>query len=130
MLKHHLKFTSLLFLATALFCYFPATSDSASADVPEVVTPDEKVDPPAVKMLLEVQSASWCGPCRKMKASGVLEDLKKLGWEVKMVPNGIGRMFPSFRVTINGKSETLKPGYSNKSSLLDKINKAKESLTR
>lgn len=129
MLKHHLKFTSVLFIITAAFCYLPATQGSQETEAPEIVTPDKKVDPPESKMILEVQTASWCGPCRKMKASGVLEDLKKLGWEVRIVEKGLGRMYPTFRVTIKGKQETF-TGFSSKSRLISKLNTIRKRLDK
>ena len=129
MLKHHLKFTSVLFVITAAFCYLPATQGSPKVDTPKIVKPDDKVDPPAVEMLLEVQSATWCGPCRKMKASGVLDELKSLGWEVKIVSKGLGRMYPTFRVTIKGKQETF-TGFSSKPRLISKLNTISKRLKK
>ena len=113
-------------------CYFfvpeykTEVSDTHVEDRTEEST--EEVKPSVQKSVLECQVADWCAPCRAFKRSGAIEELKAKGWTIKYVTN-IGTKYPSFRVVIDGKSETFS-GYSNKSGLYRKIRQIKERLTR
>jgi len=75
----------------------------------DVDVEDEKVEPRGV---IEVQIADWCSPCRKFKAAKIMDELREAGWEVRVV-SGIGKYYPSFRVTIDGESRSWS-GYSSK----------------
>lgn len=86
----------------------------------QVVTPDKDVSPavepkeePKTMGVIELQLADWCGPCRKFKASGIIEELEANGWKIKYVSN-LGKKYPSFRLRIKDKSSTW-TGYSSKS---------------
>ena len=95
---------------------------------PQRETQQDKKEEVKPTSIVECQLADWCGPCRAFKRSGAISELEKAGWSIKYVTN-IGKKYPSFRVVINGKSETFS-GYSSKSGFFKKIKAAKERLTR
>ena len=107
--------------------YKTQTSDTHVEDRTEETTEDVK---PVVenKSTIECQLADWCGPCKAFKRSGAIKELEAKGWTIKYV-DGIGKSYPSFRVTVNGKSQTFS-GYSNKSAFYRKVRQIKERLSR
>ena len=86
------------------------TPDGAKDEIVKV----EPVVVPVKTALIEIQSADWCAPCRKFKASGIIKELKAQGWDIKYVSN-LGKSYPTFRVWVDGKSKTWS-GYGSKSS--------------
>ncbi len=105
--------TAIVILAAAhLFCV-PALDDIKAENTLPIVKVEVEDDKPATKGVIELQLADWCGPCRKFKAAGIITELEKAGWTVEY-NNDMSRKYPTFRVTIDGKSKTWS-GYSSKS---------------
>ncbi len=112
-MKIHLILSAVVFLLTFFFCK-PA----------EQPVDEDKRDPivevaPVKTAIIEMQLADWCGPCRAFKRSGAIKELEKEGWTIKYSDN-IARVYPSFRVWVDGESKTFS-GYSNKSSFFRKL---------
>lgn len=129
-MKSHLLLSIVLFGWT--YVYYHPQSTANEVDVQPVVEDEVKPAPePVVKKVLEVQTASWCRPCKQMKKDKTLEELQSQGWEIKYVDdikNSRGkRSFPSFRVRIGDKSKAW-IGYSSKASLIKKVNDLYEQL--
>ncbi len=105
--------TAIVILAAAhLFCV-PALDDIKAENTLPIVKVEVEDDKPATKGVIELQLADWCGPCRKFKAAAIITELEKAGWTVEY-NNDMSRKYPTFRVTIDGKSKTWS-GYSSKS---------------
>ncbi len=97
--------TAIVILAAAhLFCV-PALDDIKAENTLPIVKVEVEDDKPATKGVIELQLADWCGPCRKFKAAGIITELEKAGWTVEY-NNDMSRKYPTFRVTIDGKSKT------------------------
>ena len=104
--------TATLFIAAAhLFCV-PASHDIQADNFLPVVEVEVVDVQPKTKGVIELQLADWCAPCKKFKASGIIKELEEAGWTVKY-SNDIARKYPSFRLTIDGKSRVWS-GYSSK----------------
>ena len=104
---------AILFIAAAhLFCV-PASHDIQADNFLPVVEVETVEVQPRTKGVIELQLADWCGPCRKFKAAGIISELEEAGWTVKY-SSDIARKYPSFRLTIDGKSRVWS-GYSSKS---------------
>ena len=69
--------------------------------------------------IIEMQLADWCGPCKRLKASGAIQELEKQGWTI-VYTDGIANSYPSFRVWVDGESKVF-TGYSKKSSFFTRI---------
>ena len=126
-MRHHLLISFVLFLAS-MFFYCPwasETVDNAPVEQEEIVEP-EVLPEPVKTAIIEIQSADWCGPCKKFKASGAIKQLKAAGWEIKYV-KGLSKTYPTFRVWVYGKSKTWS-GYSSKKGFFDTMNKHVETL--
>lgn len=91
-----------------------------------IVIVDEDEEPEYAGKL-EYMTASWCSPCKKMKADKALEAARALGYEV-VENSGLGRRYPAFRLTVNGRSKSW-TGYSSKSRFLNNIKKYQEQLS-
>ncbi len=105
--------TSIVILAAAhLFCV-PALDDIQAENTLPIVNVEVEDEKPASKGVVELQLADWCGPCRKFKAAGIIEELEEAGWTIKYSSN-LSNRYPTFRLTIDGKSRTWS-GYSSKS---------------
>ena len=63
--------------------------------------------------------ADWCGPCKRLKASGPIQEHEKQGWTI-VYTDGIANSYPSFRVWVDGESKVF-TGYSRKSSFFTRI---------
>ena len=107
------RFITLLSATTLGIVFFYANPNDTTFD--EVKNEIVKVDPVPVKTaLIEIQTADWCAPCRRFKASGIIKELKAQGWDIKYVSN-LGKCYPTFRVWVDGESKTWS-GYGSKSS--------------
>ena len=95
--------TAILFIAAAHFFCVPALDD-IQAENPLPIVKVEVEKEPKRKGLIELQLADWCSPCRKFKAAGIIAELEKNGWTVKY-SSKLSRKYPTFRVTIDGKSK-------------------------
>jgi len=105
--------TAILFIAAAhLFCV-PASDDIQARNFEPVVEVETIEVQPKTKGVIELQLADWCAPCKKFKASGIIKELEEAGWTIKY-SSDIARKYPSFRLTIDGKSRVWS-GYSSKS---------------
>ena len=116
-MKFHLIITATLFVAA---CCLPVASCN-SDHVEENLVEDEIVVPEVVvkNAIIEMQLADWCSPCKRLKASGAIQELEKQGWTI-VYTGGIAKKYPSFRVWVNGKSKVF-TGYSSKSSFFTRI---------
>jgi len=63
-------------------------------------------------------TADWCGPCQKWKRE-CLEDLRKAGWEVRLIDDGVGP-YPTFTAKNGAKVETWS-GYKTRSGFMSKL---------
>ena len=111
-MRHHLIITASLFFVS-LYAYWPFDNLESKAHVEPIVIVEPDVVP-VKTAIIEMQLADWCNPCKRLKASGVISELKKKGWDIKYVDD-IGKTYPSFRVWVDGKSSTFS-GYSSKNS--------------
>ena len=117
--------TAMLFIAAAhMFCV-PALDDIQAENTLPIVKVEVEEER-KTKGTIELQLADWCSPCRKFKAAGIIDELKENGWEVKFVSN-LSKKYPTFRVTIDGKSKTWS-GYSSKSRFYGHIKSFMNSL--
>ena len=113
-MRYHLLISIVVFGLTYFFC---EPSKPVVQDQRDSV---EEVEREPVKTaLIEMQLADWCGPCRRFKASGAIKELEKNGWTIKYT-DGISSSYPSFRVWVDGESETFS-GYSSKSSFFKRL---------
>ena len=113
-MRYHLLISIVVFGLTYFFC------EPSKPVVQDQRDPVEEVEREPVKTaLIEMQLADWCGPCRRFKASGAIKELEKNGWTIKYT-DGISSSYPSFRVWVDGKSETFS-GYSSKSSFFKRL---------
>jgi len=124
-MKTHLLLSIVLLAWTYFYCHPAEAKGEPQREAPQE-TVKEEVE--VAKPLIEVQSADWCAPCRRLKASGAISELKKAGWEVKYT-TGFAKSYPSFRVTVEGKSEIFS-GYSSKSQLFKQIKAISERLKK
>jgi len=109
-----------LFFVTLFVVVFTTSDSPASKDKQDdhAVVPVEPIEP-VKTAIIEIQTADWCGPCRKMKASGAIKELEKSGWTI-VYRDDLGKSFPTFRVWVKGDSRTFS-GFSTKSRLFAKI---------
>ena len=115
-MKSHLSLSIALFIVT-FFCCKPSTQAVIESEIEKIEA--ELVTPPMKNASIEYKTADWCGPCRAWKRSGAIAGLEKQGWTFKAnddLPGG----YPSFRVWVNGRSETF-VGYSTRSSYYKRI---------
>ena len=111
-----MKFLPTIMAAVVLLatCWFVPSSDSDATTVdvtPVQVVPDD-VPEKLYNAVIEYKTADWCPPCRAWKRSGARAAMEKQGWKfvaTDEIPGG----YPSFRVWVNGKSETFS-GYSTR----------------
>ena len=117
--------TAILFITAAHFFCVPALDD-IQAENPLPIVKVEVEPEPERKGTIELQLADWCSPCRKFKAAGIIAELEENGWEVKYT-SSLSRKYPTFRITIDGKSKTWS-GYSSKSRFYGHIKSFMNSL--
>lgn len=87
--------------------------------VPVPVDPEPEPDPePAKRGKITAVTADWCGPCQQWKAE-CLDDLRKVGWEVVMIDDGVGP-YPTFTAETGGKRKRWS-GYSGRSEFIAKL---------
>ena len=116
------KFT-MFSIAVLVAVYFlaapPAPTPDGVKNEPVQVEPTPEVEP-VKNAILEIQSATWCAPCRRFKASGIINELKSQGWTI-VYADGLGKSYPTFRLWVNGEQKTWS-GYSSKSSFYRTFN--------
>ena len=95
--------TGILLIAGAHFICVPVSHDIQADNFLPVVEVEVVDVQPKTKGVIELQLADWCAPCKKFKASGIIKELEEAGWTVKY-SSDITRKYPSFRLTIDGKS--------------------------
>ena len=111
--------TAIVILAAAHFLCVSAPDDIQARNFDPVVEVETADTQPMTKGVIELQLADWCAPCRKFKASGIIKELEEAGWTVKY-SSDIARKYPSFRLTIDGKTRSWS-GYSSKSRFYSKM---------
>jgi hypothetical protein len=114
-----------LFGWTYFYCHPTTAKTLPQREVQHDFTPEIEVAP-VKTAIIEMQLATWCGPCKRLKASGAIKELEKSGWTIKYT-DGIGSSYPSFRVWVKGRSETFS-GYSSKGSFFKRIKGIQERL--
>ena len=103
---------------------FPADEPSIDRLKPIDVLPipdDPKPEPkpePKRRGTITAVTADWCGPCQKWKAE-CLDDLRKAGWEVTLIDDGVGP-YPTFTVETGGKKKKWS-GYSDRNGFIAKL---------
>ena len=121
-MKSHLIISLIVFSGTfGFFKYQDHVEARAVSTVEEKTIEIEIVVPKVVikNAIIEMQLADWCGPCKRLKASGAIQELEKQGWTI-VYTDGIANSYPSFRVWVNGKSKVFK-SYTSKSSFFNRI---------
>jgi len=116
MIKPHLISSVILFCAAVIYTQ-PLYQLVKVEDEKKVeVIVDEA---PVSLGTLEYMTASWCSPCKKMKADKALDAARALGYDV-VENSSLGRRYPAFRLTVNGKVKSW-TGYSSKSRFISTI---------
>jgi len=121
-MKSHLVIALIVFSGTfSFFKYQDHVEARAVSTVEEKVIEIEIVVPKVIvkNAIIEMQLADWCSPCKRLKASGAIQELEKQGWTI-VYTDGIASKYPSFRVWVNGESKVF-TGYSKKSSFFTRI---------
>ena len=121
-MKSHLVIALIVFSGTfGFFKYQDHVEARAVSTVEEKAIEIEIVVPKVIvkNAIIEMQLADWCGPCKRLKASGAIQELEKQGWTI-VYTDGIASKYPSFRVWVDGKSKVF-TGYSRKSSFFTRI---------
>lgn len=119
-MKSHLIVALIVFTGTFSFFKYQDHVEAINAAAEEKVVIE--VTPPKVVVknaIIEMQLADWCSPCKRLKASGAIQELERKGWTI-VYTDGIASKYPSFRVWVNGESKTF-TGYSKKSSFFSRI---------
>jgi len=89
--------------------------------VPVPVDPEPEPEPepePVKRGKITAITADWCGPCQQWKAE-CLDDLRRVGWEVEMIDDGVGP-YPTFTAETGGKKK-IWSGYSDRSGFIAKL---------
>ena len=121
-MKSHLIVALIVFTGTFSFLkYQDCVAAKAVSTVEEKIVEIEIVVPKVIikNAIIEMQLADWCGPCKRLKASGAIQELEKQGWTI-VYTDGIANSYPSFRVWVDGESKVF-TGYSRKSSFFNRI---------
>jgi hypothetical protein len=121
-MKSHLVIALIVFSGTfGFFKYQDHVEARAASAVEEKVIEIEIVVPKVIvkNAIIEMQLADWCSPCKRLKASGAIQELEKQGWTI-VYTDGIASKYPSFRVWVDGESKVF-TGYSRKSSFFSRI---------
>jgi len=121
-MKSHLIIALIVFSGTfGFFKYQDHVEARAVSTVEEKAIEIEIVVPKVIikNAIIEMQLADWCGPCKRLKASGAIQELEKQGWTI-VYTDGIASSYPSFRVWVDGESKVF-TGYSRKSSFFTRI---------
>ena len=122
------KFNLLSMVIFGLVFFYAEPSDNPSVGTEGNNEEAVVVEPKVVKnAIFEIQSATWCAPCRRFKSSGIIDELREQNWTIKFVDD-IGKSYPTFRMWVNGKSVTWS-GYSKKSLFYRTFNKNMRSIT-
>ncbi len=126
-MKTHLTAAICVFISAYVFVPEATTPIVDTKPTPIIkpvdVTPTPTPEPePVVKNgIVEIQTADWCAPCKRLKASGAIKDLENKGWDVQYV-NGIGKSYPTIKIWVKGSSKTFS-GFSSKSAFFRTFNK-------
>ena len=121
-MKSHLTVALIVFVGTfSFFRYQDHVEARAVSTVEEKAIETEIVVPKVIakNAIIEMQLADWCGPCKRLKASGAIQELERQGWTI-VYTDGIANSYPSFRVWVDGESKVF-TGYSRKSSFFTRI---------
>jgi len=121
-MKSHLIVALIAFTGTfSFFKYQECVKAKAVSTVEEKIVEIEVVVPKVIikNAIIEMQLADWCGPCKRLKASGAIQELERQGWTI-VYTDGIASSYPSFRVWVDGESKVFS-GYSRKSSFFSRI---------
>ena len=121
-MKSHLVIALIVFSGTfGFFKYQDHVEARAVSTVEEKAIEVEIVVPKVIikNAIIEMQLADWCGPCKRLKASGAIQELERQGWTI-VYTDGIANSYPSFRVWVDGESKVFS-GYSRKSYFFNRI---------
>ena len=120
-MKSHLIVALIVFVGTVGFFKYQDRVQARAAAVEEKIIEIEIVVPKVIvkNAIIEMQLADWCSPCKRLKASGAIQELEKQGWTI-VYTDGIASKYPSFRVWVDGESKVF-TGYSRKSSFFSRI---------
>jgi len=121
-MKSHLIVALIVFCGTfSFFKYQDHVESKTASAVEEKIAEIEIIVPKVVikNAIIEMQLADWCGPCKRLKASGAIQELERQGWTI-VYTDGVARSYPSFRVWVDGESKVFS-GYSSKSSFFNRI---------
>ena len=119
-MKTHLTVSICVLIAVYIFVH-PSTEIRHEPSPQEESKVEVEVKPVAKNAIIELQLADWCGPCKKLKASGIVRELENKNWTVEY-NDSIGGSFPTIRVWIKGKSRTFS-GFSTKAAFYRTLNK-------
>ena len=120
-MKTHLTVSICVFVITYFFCV-PRASNKVVANIKVNPTHEVKVEPEIKKnAIIEMQLADWCASCKRLKASGVIPELKTKGWKIEY-NDKIGGSFPTIRVWVKGESRTFS-GFRTEAAFYRTLNK-------
>lgn len=95
----------------------PVFELGSAADPVDEVIEEVAEKAPVKNAIIEVETASWCGPCQKFKRE-CKQALIDQGWTVVELP--AGDAVPRFTVWVRGESTTW-TGYSSRSGFCSRL---------